>query len=72
MDVSADEFYNTHRGGSGAVILVLEFSGDDEIRGIFGSIESAHNWRNTLGDEYVCVFSPYVVDCPEWGNVKQQ
>ncbi len=65
------DFYKTHRGGTGAVVLVIAIndSTKEHRHGIFGSIETAEAWRDTLGDDVTCVYSPYVVDCPEWGNI---
>lgn len=66
----AAAFYRNHRGGSGAVILVTAINGStkEQRHGIFGSVELANAWRDHLPDEFVCVYSPYIVDDPEWGN----
>jgi hypothetical protein len=63
-------FYRNHRGGGGAVIMVTAINDADhsEQHGIFGSIDTAHEWRRHLGDGYTCVFAPYIVDDPDWGN----
>lgn len=63
-------FYENHRGGHGAVVLAIaiDTATHAERHGIFGSIELAQSWSDSLGDGYVCVFSPYIVDDPDWGN----
>tara|TARA_R110000868_G_scaffold158980_2_gene387422 strand:+ start:2966 stop:3184 length:219 start_codon:yes stop_codon:yes gene_type:complete len=67
--VSDEEiFYENHRGGSGAVIRVIAICDGEERNGIFGSIETAREWQRSLGDNVTCVFSPYIVDDPDWGN----
>jgi hypothetical protein len=65
-----EEFYKVHRGGSGAVIVVTAVHDDthEERMGIFGSAETAHEWRRSLPDNFICVFAPYIVDDPDWGN----
>lgn len=66
-----DDFYRKHRGGSGPVILMIvvdDFGDDPDAFHIFGSIEAAHAHRDTLGDNVTCVFSPYIVDDPGWGD----
>lgn len=69
MTDDADAFYANHRGGSGAVIRVIAIHRTGKERnGIFGSIETAQEWRRSLGDNFTCVFSPYIVDDPDWGN----
>lgn len=65
----AEQFFQNHRGGSGAVVVVTAVRDDgQEQTGIFGSIETAHEWRRSLGDKFTCVFAPYIVDDPDWGN----
>jgi hypothetical protein len=68
--IDPDGFYDRHRGGSGNVIVVHAYSDDDQITGVFSSIETAQAWRDSLDeDEWTCVFAPYVVDEPDFGNV---
>lgn len=67
--MDGEKFYRAHRGGSGNVILVIAINDEGERRhGIFGSIEIAQAWRNTLAEDWACVYSPYIVDDPEFGN----
>lgn len=67
-------FFQRHRGGSGAVVVVYVYrdnGGPNEPpwrTGIFGSIETAQEWRRAFGDDYTCVIAPYIVDDPDWGN----
>ena len=65
-----EAFFKNHRGGSGAVIRVIAIDDrtHEERNGIFGSIDTAQEWRRSLGDGFTCVFSPYIVDDPDWGN----
>ena len=72
--IDPDGFYERHRGGSGNVVVVFAYSefNYDELTGIFSSIEKAHAWRDTLGDEWTCIFAPYVVDEPDYGNVTRK
>ena len=67
--IDPDGFYQRHRGGSGNVVVVFAYSDDDMITGIFSSIEKAEAWRDTIGEDFSCVFAPYVVDVPDFGNV---
>lgn len=65
------EFYNAHRGGTGPIIMVSVFDDDGFPRvAMFGSIERAEEWAATLGDEVRVVFSPHVVDEPDFGNAR--
>lgn len=66
-------FYDQHRGGRGSVIMVTAFPPDGDFAharvGIFSCIETAEDWAATFSDEHQIVFSPYVVDEPDFGNV---
>ena len=68
--MSHEDFYRHHRGGSGAVLLVTAIHDrtKKQQHGIFGSIETAQEWRRALGEDWTCVFSPFIVDDPDWGN----
>lgn len=67
MRSDADEFFRTHRGGTGPVILVVATAHGERSRiAVFGSFEKADAWRCSLGDDYTCVFDPLVVDDPNW------
>lgn len=67
-----DEFYAKHRGGSGSVIIVMAINKNAERMGVFGSIETAQLWALEFGDDWHCIFSPYVVDEPGFGNETKQ
>lgn len=62
------DMYRFHRGGSGAVVLVIALCCGEERIAVFGSIEMAQAWREGLGDDYSAVFAPAIVDDPDWGN----
>lgn len=70
MPDDLEEFYKNHRGGSGAVIVVTAIDPEthEERMGIFGARETADEWRRSLPEKLVCVFAPYIVDDPDWGN----
>jgi len=63
-----EEFYKHHRGGSGCVLLVMSYRGDEQQQAIFGSIELAQKHMTRLGDDWTSVIAPFVVDDPDWGN----
>lgn len=65
---STDPFWQTHRGGSGPVVVVHAINEDEERFAIFSCIENAEAWADELDDDWSCVFAPYVVDEPEFGN----
>lgn len=66
-------FYNKHRGGTGNVIMVSVFGGGKLNRvAMFSCIENAEKWASTFGDDVPVVFSPHVVDEPEFGNATKQ
>lgn len=69
-DTDADAFYCHHRGGSGAVVLVIAQSDRDggQLFGVFGSIETARSWMDRLPKQYVSIVAPFIVDDPDWGN----
>lgn len=66
-------FYDAHRGGAGNIIMVSVF-GDRKLDrvAVFSCIENAEKWAATFGDDVPVVFSPYVVDEPEFGNATKQ
>jgi hypothetical protein len=70
-----DAFYAAHAaGGPGNVVLALAqpiIADHGERIGVFSTIAKARAWADTLSeDEFAgVVFSPYVIDVPEYGNV---
>lgn len=62
-------FYDQHRGGTGNIILVSIFGDGLERVAMFSCIERAEEWADTFGDDARVVFSPYVIDEPDFGNV---
>ena len=75
MSAEKDEFFARHRGGTGNVVVawVLKDGERDQIS-VFGSIEQANAWANRFNEDdgYVCVFVPFVVDEPDYGNVPKR
>lgn len=63
-----DPFWETHRGGSGPVVVVFAIRDEEEKIGVFSCIENAKEWADKFDEEWTCVFSPYVVDEPDFGN----
>lgn len=70
MADSTDDFYKLHRGGNGRVVVAFLYTDGELVgTGIFSCIESAEAWVSVQEDCDGAVFSPYVVDCPEFGNI---
>lgn len=65
---SSDPFWQQHRGGSGLIVVVHAITEDEEQCAVFSCIENAEAWAAGLDEEWSCVFAPYVVDEPEFGN----
>lgn len=74
MDAETQAFFKSHTE-SGASYVVAVYVFDDEgghVLGLFSTLENAHAWADTFEGEpriTSCLFSPYVVDVPEFGNV---
>ena len=56
------------------VIAVLLKEGEQERVDVFSTREKADAWADKFSgdDGYACVFVPYVVDEPEFGNVPRR
>jgi|HigsolmetaAR201D_1030396.scaffolds.fasta_scaffold14837_4 hypothetical protein len=70
MSEAVHPFWQKHRGGSGAVVVVFainEETNEEQVE-VFSCIENAEAWGETLGPEWNCVFSPKVVDHPDFGH----
>lgn len=65
------EFYERHCAMPGGVVIAFCYSadGDEMVSGVFSSLEKASEWVATHQDEGSVIFSPYVIDQPEYGNV---
>lgn len=70
MTDECHDFFQRHRGGSGAVVVVMAYEGGQgqPTLGIFGSLETAQSWMASLGDRFTSVVVPFIVDDPDWGN----
>ena len=68
------EFYDQHRGGAGNIIMVSVFGNrkSENRVAMFSCIEKAEQWADTFGDGVQVVFSPHVIDEPEFGNAVKQ
>ncbi len=65
------EFYNQHRGGAGAIIMVTAVPPTGDLHkaeiAMFSCIERAEDWAATFSDKHQVIFAPYVVDEPDFG-----
>lgn len=70
-----EQFWRKHFiGGPNAVCVVhaVSKSGADRL-GIFSSLERARDWSESLPVDEItgCIFTPYVIDIPEYGNISR-
>jgi hypothetical protein len=77
MDQDTQSFFHSHvDGGSSCVVAAYVFNiSGGHVLGLFSTLEKAHTWVDTFEDDHsvtACVFSPYVIDVPEFGNVSVQ
>lgn len=72
--MTADEaFFKRHRGGSGCVWVVTVYRAGGFVgQGVFSCKEKVLEWLNASynDDAYSSVSAPYMVDHPDWGNVR--
>jgi hypothetical protein len=63
-------FFASHCSTPGGVIVVEVWAdGERQQTGIFRSFDKAMAWRDRFGDDGAAIFSPYVLDEPDFGNV---
>lgn len=76
MSDDIDTFYAKHAaGGPSHVVACIAMRKDDNSEfSVFSTIANARAWADSLSDDdyHGCVFVPYVVDCPEFGNVPKE
>lgn len=76
MSDSVDAFYQHHAAGGATHIVVAHAMRKDGAQdiGIFSTLALARAWSDGLDDEryHGCVFAPYVIDVPEFGNVPKE
>lgn len=67
----ASEYYRRHCSIYGGVVVAFHIKDDGgvDVLGIFSTLEKAHEWVDEHVDEGDLLFSPYVVDEPEFGNI---
>ena len=70
MTSDEEAFLRNHGGGFGAVWCVMAFSKSGEERNaIFSRYDLAQRYvERDLGEGFSAVYSPYIVDDPDWGN----
>lgn len=75
MIIDADkdllDFYEQHCAMPGGVVIAFCYDGDGEAAetGVFSTLEKASEWVSAHQIEGSVIFSPYVIDQPEFGNV---
>lgn len=74
IDPETRAFYDRHCSTPGGVVLahIYDSDGDEMETGVFSSLAKAHEWVGTRVDATAAVFSPYVIDAPEYGNVPDE
>ena len=76
MSDSAETFYAQHAAGGPTNVVVAYAIRKDEGQdiGIFSTLQKAREWSDALSDDryHGCVFAPYIIDVPEFGNVPKE
>lgn len=67
-DPEITEFYKKHCALYGGVIVGMAFYKDEERMGVFSSLKKASAWSETLGEEWNCMFAPFIIDEPDYEN----
>lgn len=64
-----ERLYRNHRGGRGAIIMVQAYNEriDRYATGAFSSVDLAKQWAMTFPGDWIFVFSPMIIDDPDWG-----
>lgn len=72
QDIS--RFFTDHCAAGGLVLVrAIRTAGNITERfAIFSSYEKARAWGDSLDDDWGCIYSPYIVDDPEWGERTRQ
>lgn len=77
-DPEIEAFYAKHAecGPSHVVVAHIYRQGSHEITGVFSTLQKAREWVDSFGaddhDDVAAIFSPYVIDTPEFGNVPER
>lgn len=67
------KFVDTHDAAPGGVWLVEVFHKDAFIaHGVFSKFDLAKAWMGGQPSEYACLCAPFVVDHPDFGNVRKE
>ncbi len=61
-----------HDALEGGVYIVEVFLKGDFIKhGVFSHSSKAQEWMRSLPNEYTCMAAPFVLDEPDFGNIKK-
>ena len=76
MSSDVDRFYEKHAaGGPTHIVAALGMRKDGGVRfAVFSTLSLAKAWGATLVDDevYGVVYSPYIVDVPEYGDLAKR
>lgn len=70
--MTQEEMITAHDGLEDGVYLVMVFDGGLKQHGIFTKFENAKAWMGTFPSSYNCLCAPFVLDNPDYGNVKKE
>lgn len=67
------EMMAAHDALDDGVYLVEVFDKEKFIQhGIFDHSQKAREWMHSLPNEYTCLCAPFVLNAPNYGNVKKE
>lgn len=67
-----EEMMAAHDALEDGVYLVEVFNKEQFIQhGIFSNSKKAQEWMRSLPNEYTCMCAPFILDNPDYGNVKK-
>lgn len=69
--ITSDEFHEMMDANPYAVYLVSVYENGKQVReAVFSTKAKVEAWTDSLPDAYTCAVAPFVVDEPDWGNVR--
>lgn len=76
-DINSDDpFFDRHRGGSGAVWVLMARNDrqDDERLAVFSDLDKAQAWIDGFGedDEWEFLSAPYLIDEPDYCHLPRE
>ena len=70
--ITSDEFHDAMDANPYGVYLVNAYKAGKPVRdAIFSTKAKVEAWTNSLPDEYTCCVCPFVIDEPDFGNIKK-